>query len=1032
MKKFLSLVLALAMAMSLVVVNTSAKEFTDDADITYDEAVAVVSEIGIVDGYTDGSFNPTNGLTRGAAAKIICNLILGPTTAAELHADTAPYSDVPITNEFAGYIAYCSQQGIISGYANGTFRPAAPLTGYAFMKMLLGALGYDQYTEGYTGENWSIAVAKQAIGIGLNAGLTDEFNGVDYVNREEACLYAFNTLQADLVEYDTVINTTINGQTVTIGNSIPQSKKWGSSATRINNIKNDQYIQFAEQYFNKLVRDEDIDDFGRPSNVWTYNGEEIGTYVDWTKMVSEYTEAFEYGDLYNDIGATAAKEYDVYSYVDGYVGSVDEDQITRRNDTDVPDTDLGALTQVFIDVDAKEVYVTTINTWLAKVISDYNEKNGYATVEVYTGRNSDGTTASTTKRLSDEDFAVVKDMVEDDFYTVNMSKGVVKIIGDPEVVGDVTISEYSSKPANGQSHKTDTSTRLKQVIVSGETYKTAAQAWFDAEYLYDYAEKQLDGYSYDLLLDQYGYVLGIKNVTSDEDTFFVVGYENGSSFLAQTVDKALVIFPDGTMKTVDAMEKKGTANIPGAAGGSYRVNAWYDYTINSDGVYVISGLTNRQTSESVTPGTTIDKAYTTIVVDGNKVDSSATPPAYVYGNSDSVYIAVDSDTDVNTAGSIVSVNGVTTGIKNTSIDVETGLKYDDAKRGTWGANYNVFALYNKSGYVTYAVVIGEDGSIADKYVYLTSGITAKYYDSDLKDYVYRYDALINGEETEIKSLTAFDVNSANLVKDTLYKASYDADGFVTDMENVEAGHTMDNTTAYKANGYSVDTGNATLTLAGATLYLTADNNTHYAILDENCRFYVNGKDDTDGKYNEYANANAMLAALGTDHKIDAGKIVVIADKDSGFATSIIVLDTVYYADGSTPIDSNLQVWDNDNGAKATTMNGQIEIKNGEVKLNGNMYVVNAAAVPTPALASASNVQVSYKITTYNYITNQWDTENAVTVSSVKTAALPANTTIDSVSTANFAVPANVSCMVEVTISGTGFSYSYPAAVVVSA
>ena len=289
-----------------------------------------------------------------------------------------------------------------------------------------------------------------------------------------------------------------------------------------------------------------------------------------------------------------------------------------------------------------------------------------------------------------------------------------------------------------------------------------------------------------------------------------------------------------------------------------------------------------------------------------------------------------------------------------------------------------------------------------------------------------------GEETEIKSLTAFDVNSANLVKDTLYKASYDADGFVTDMENVEAGHTMDNTTAYKANGYSVDTGNATLTLAGATLYLTADNNTHYAILDENCRFYVNGKDDTDGKYNEYANANAMLAALGTDHKIDAGKIVVIADKDSGFATSIIVLDTVYYADGSTPIDSNLQVWDNDNGAKATTMNGQIEIKNGEVKLNGNMYVVNAAAVPTPALASASNVQVSYKITTYNYITNQWDTENAVTVSSVKTANLPANTTIDSVSTASFAVPASVSCMVEVTISGTGFSYSYPAAVVVSA
>ena len=143
MKKFLSLVLALTMMMSLVTINAGAKEFKDDKDITYDEAVAVISEIGVVDGREDGSFAPTDNLSRGAAAKIICNLILGPTTAAELHADTAPYKDVPTSNTFSGYIAYCAKEGIISGYADGTFRPAGTLTGYAFMKMLLGALGYD-------------------------------------------------------------------------------------------------------------------------------------------------------------------------------------------------------------------------------------------------------------------------------------------------------------------------------------------------------------------------------------------------------------------------------------------------------------------------------------------------------------------------------------------------------------------------------------------------------------------------------------------------------------------------------------------------------------------------------------------------------------------------------------------------------------------------------------------------------------------------------------------------------------------------
>ena len=218
MKKFLSLVLALAMTMSLVTVSAGAKDFTDDSKIEYKEAVDVVSALGIVEGYEDGAFNPQNTLTRGAAAKIICNLLLGTTTASALRADTAPYSDVPTTNTFAGYIAYCQKEGIISGYADGTFKPAATLTGYAFMKMLLGALGYDSSIEGYTGANWSIAVGKRALGIGLDDG-NDNFVGVNAVTREEACLYAFNTLKATMVEYGSTTNVSVNGAQVTIGNT---------------------------------------------------------------------------------------------------------------------------------------------------------------------------------------------------------------------------------------------------------------------------------------------------------------------------------------------------------------------------------------------------------------------------------------------------------------------------------------------------------------------------------------------------------------------------------------------------------------------------------------------------------------------------------------------------------------------------------------------------------------------------------------------------------------------------------------------
>ena len=294
MKKFLSLVLALAMTMSRVTVSAGAKDFTDNSKIEYKEAVDVVSALGIVEGYEDGSFNPQNTLTRGAAAKIICNLILGTTTASALRADTAPYSDVPTTNTFAGYIAYCQKEGIISGYADGTFKPAATLTGYAFMKMLLGALGYDSDIEGYTGANWSIAVGKRALGIGLEDG-NDNFVGVNAVTREEACLYAFNTLKATMVEYDAKTTVSVEGAQVTVGGSEAKNVKQDGYKSYTGD-KDDTTLEFCEKNFDKLKAKGATNGFDAPATKWTYDGDEIGTYdkdADDTLVVADAEKSLE-------------------------------------------------------------------------------------------------------------------------------------------------------------------------------------------------------------------------------------------------------------------------------------------------------------------------------------------------------------------------------------------------------------------------------------------------------------------------------------------------------------------------------------------------------------------------------------------------------------------------------------------------------------------------------------------------------------------------------------------------------------------
>ncbi len=292
MKKFLSLVLAVIMTMSLVTISASAaeyKDFTDRDEIQYEEAVAVLNRLGIITGYSEGDFRPEGELTRGAAAKIIASLLIGPEAANNLTPTTAPFKDVPLDHTFAGPIAYCSTLKIINGYSDGSFQPGGTLTGYAFSKMLLGALGYDGDLEGFTGAGWNMNVMR----LGGEAGLFDRisFKGNEAVNREQAAQLALNTLKGTLVEYTGGLNVTAGDASVT---SKPQRNYKTSNqefAAHINNKKaggqlgtaaNALYtVEFGEEHFVDLRMTHDrntYDDFGRPSNEWSYKKVTIGTF----------------------------------------------------------------------------------------------------------------------------------------------------------------------------------------------------------------------------------------------------------------------------------------------------------------------------------------------------------------------------------------------------------------------------------------------------------------------------------------------------------------------------------------------------------------------------------------------------------------------------------------------------------------------------------------------------------------------------------------------------------------------------------
>ena len=91
---------------------------------------------GIISGYSDGTFRPSNPVTRGQLSKIIVGAQGWP-----VNLSGAPhFGDVAAANIFYPAIETAFNHGIISGYNDGTFRPGNPATRGQIAKIVYLAL----------------------------------------------------------------------------------------------------------------------------------------------------------------------------------------------------------------------------------------------------------------------------------------------------------------------------------------------------------------------------------------------------------------------------------------------------------------------------------------------------------------------------------------------------------------------------------------------------------------------------------------------------------------------------------------------------------------------------------------------------------------------------------------------------------------------------------------------------------------------------------------------------------------------------
>ena len=194
-----SLASALVRGAALAARAASYDTFLDKDEIVHKEAVSMVSELGIIAGLSDGRYAPKQKIDRASFARLICVTMNG-SRISDLDDLKTDLTDTQ-GHWAEKYIAYCVRQGIIAGRGDGTFAPAANVTGSEAAKMLLVALGYDPQYEGIGGTGWRAAADKLASRVGLYDGL----QGLDTsapLTRDDAAQMICNALNAHMAVYE--------------------------------------------------------------------------------------------------------------------------------------------------------------------------------------------------------------------------------------------------------------------------------------------------------------------------------------------------------------------------------------------------------------------------------------------------------------------------------------------------------------------------------------------------------------------------------------------------------------------------------------------------------------------------------------------------------------------------------------------------------------------------------------------------------------------------------------------------------------
>ena len=585
LKRALSLLLAAAMLIGMMVVGASAAgsldDFSDKDEIVNQDAVSLLTILGVIEGKEDGSFyDPTGNVTRAEMAKMIATILNQGADIDGLYVGmNTGLTDV--SGHWAeSYINYCYSLGIIAGRGDGTFDPGATVTGTEAAKMLLVAAGYDASIEGLTGADWAIRTAALASTLGIFDNLTAPTG--DPLNRDNAALLVYNALDIEMIQ------SYRDGYAIAYGdNRTLLSTKYGvyriegvvvgNEWAQLENTDSDAALAAGKTRLSEVVLIDsdtvntiDNTDDGTPQPDTTFNvstpveylGQTVTMYVRNTTVLANSQVLGVYlKDGVNNVLTTAESQDTMKDYLKGTGLNVDGDtryyvnygymsggedaattamsfESTTGRFTSLNNKTNGygvEMTVIDNDQDGLADYVLYLQETLSHVISRDDTRE---TVTL-NGFNSNRT-------IDLSDVVTEAEMAENDLVLA-ISYGGRYYVSDPEVVTGEMESFQSDKA------------KEQTITVGGTEYNPSyiqyAADTADNTHEFDIAQCDKDGVqfdtNYDFILDSNGNVIAYQPSEEGLYNYALIlnsGYESGA-FASDASGKVTVLLPDATEAT---------------------------------------------------------------------------------------------------------------------------------------------------------------------------------------------------------------------------------------------------------------------------------------------------------------------------------------------------------------------------------------------------------------------------------------------------------------------------------------------------